>query len=62
MKNTGNYTEISLAEFIETCEIDSIDELFYKMSYESIKRTAMISKSLTEYLSKNTLSLIDKYH
>ena len=61
MENTGNYSEITLNEFLETCEIDCIDEFFNQINIESSKRMIMLSKSLTKYLSNNKQS-ISKYN
>ena len=53
MKSIKDYTVITVDEFFETCEIESIDEFFETLNSESAKRSAMVSKSLTEYLKDN---------
>ena len=60
MKDMKGYTVITLGEFFETCEIESIDKFFDTLNSESVKRSYMVSKSLTEYLKGNA-SKYSKY-
>lgn len=50
MKKNNLYTEATLKEFFETCEKNTLDEIFYEISTESMRRNTMITKSLIEYL------------
>ena len=50
MKNTKDYTVISLGEFFELNEISGIDKIFSSINKEARKRDFMVNKSLLEYL------------
>ena len=47
------YSDATFEEFLEACEISELDEIFYEMSTESIKRNIMISRSIMNYLKAN---------
>ena len=40
------YTDATIEEFMEACEINELDEIFYEMNTEYIKRHIMISRSI----------------
>ncbi len=55
-----DYTMSTLEEFFSEPEVITIDEYFEILDKENIKRTLMVSKSLSEYL-KNIKTDSKKY-
>ena len=60
MRNTKDYTVISLGEFFELSEVSGIDKIFSSIKKETRKRDFMVNKSLIEYL-KTENSTKSKY-